>query len=44
MNIPFFQQLLDNGVFKSNELHDKAVAPMLDELLRWSEALKALRP
>jgi len=30
-------------VFKSNELHDKAVPVMLDELRRWSEALKTLR-
>ena len=44
VNIPFYTQLMENGVFKSNELHDKAVPVMLDELLRWSEALKTLRP
>jgi len=43
VNIPFYTQLMENGVFKSNELHDKAVPVMLDELLRWSEALKTLR-
>lgn len=43
VNIPFFSQLMENGVFKSNELHDKAVPVMLDELLRWSGALKTLR-
>lgn len=43
VNIPFFAQLLENGVFKSNETHDKAVPVMLDELLRWSEAMKVLR-
>jgi NAD(P)H-dependent FMN reductase len=43
VNIPFFTQLIENGVFKSNETHDKAVPVMLDELLRWSEALKTLR-
>jgi NAD(P)H-dependent FMN reductase len=43
VNIPFYTQLLQDGVFKSNETHDKAVGPMLDELLRWSEALKTLR-
>ena len=43
VNIPFYTQLMENGVFKSNELHDKAVPVMLDELFRWSEALKALR-
>ena len=43
VNIPFYSQLMQDGVFKSNETHDKAVAPMLDELARWSEALKSLR-
>ncbi len=43
VNIPFFAQLMDNGVFKSTELHDKAVPVMLDELLRWTNALKVLR-
>jgi NAD(P)H-dependent FMN reductase len=43
VNIPFFAQLLEHGVFKSNETHDKAVPVMLDELLRWSAALKVLR-
>jgi len=43
VNIPFYTQLMENGVFKSNELHDKAVPVMLDELRRWSEALKTLR-
>jgi NAD(P)H-dependent FMN reductase len=43
VNIPFYTQLVENGVFKSNETHDKAVPVMLDELLRWAEALKMLR-
>ena len=43
VSIPFFSQLMENGVFKSNETADKAVAPMLDELLRWTEALEVLR-
>ena len=43
VNIPLYTQLVENGVFKSNETHDKAVPVMLDELLRWSEALKTLR-
>ncbi len=43
VNIPFFAQLMEGGVFKSNETHDKAVGPMLDELLRWANALKVLR-
>ena len=41
--IPFFTQLMENGVFKGNETTDKAVPVMLDELLRWTEALKFLR-
>jgi NAD(P)H-dependent FMN reductase len=43
VNIPFYTQLMQDGVFKSNETHDKAVPVMLDELARWSEALKSLR-
>jgi NAD(P)H-dependent FMN reductase len=43
VNIPFFTQLIQDGVFKSNETHDKAAPVMLDELLRWAEALKTLR-
>ena len=41
--IPFFSQLMENGVFKGAEVHDKAVGPMLDELLKWTEALRPLR-
>jgi NAD(P)H-dependent FMN reductase len=43
VNIPFFTQFVQDGVFKANETHEKAVAPMLDELLRWADALKTLR-
>jgi NAD(P)H-dependent FMN reductase len=43
VNIPFFSQLIDAGVFKSNDVHDKAAPVMLDELLRWANALKPLR-
>ena len=43
VNVPFFSQLMENGVFKSNETHDKAAPVMLDELLRWAEALTVLR-
>jgi NAD(P)H-dependent FMN reductase len=43
VNIPFFSQLMENGIFKSNETADKAVPVMLDELLRWTDALKVLR-
>jgi NAD(P)H-dependent FMN reductase len=41
--IPFFSQFLKEGVFVPAEAHEKAAAVMLDELLRWAEALKALR-
>ena len=44
VNIPFYAQLMENGVFKGSETADKAVPVMLDELLRWTDALKALRP
>lgn len=43
VNLPFFTQMMENGVFKGNETADKAVAPMLNELLRWANALKPLR-
>ena len=43
VNIPFYTQFVQDGVFKANETHEKSVAPMLDELFRWSEALKTLR-
>ena len=41
---PFFSQSMHDGAFKSNESHEKAVVLMVNELLRWSEALRALRP
>jgi NAD(P)H-dependent FMN reductase len=43
VNIHFYTQLMENGVFKGNETHDKAAAVMLDELLRWTNALTPLR-
>jgi hypothetical protein len=43
VNIPFYTQLMEDGVFKGNETHDKAATVMLDELLRWTDALKPLR-
>jgi hypothetical protein len=39
VNIPFVAQLMENGVFKNNETHDKAATVVLDELLRWTDAL-----
>jgi NAD(P)H-dependent FMN reductase len=43
VNIPFFTQFVQDGVFNANETHSKAVPVMLDELLRWTEAMKTLR-
>jgi hypothetical protein len=34
---------MENGVFKGSETLEKASATMLDELLRWTEALAVLR-
>jgi NAD(P)H-dependent FMN reductase len=43
VNIPFYTQLMEDGVFKGNDTHEKAVTVMLNELLRWTDALKPLR-
>ena len=43
VTITFFAQLMENGVFKGSEALEKAGATMLDELLRWTEALTVLR-
>jgi hypothetical protein len=43
VNVPFFAQHVKDGVFTAPESTEKSVVPMLDELLRWSEALKTLR-
>jgi NAD(P)H-dependent FMN reductase len=41
--VPFYAQHLEEGVFKATEVHEKAATIMLDELLRWTEALRPLR-
>ena len=41
--IPLFSQFLKDGVFLPTEAHEKSATAMLDELLRWAEALKVLR-
>jgi NAD(P)H-dependent FMN reductase len=43
VGIPLVTQHLKDGVFTPTELHEKAASVMLDELLRWAEALKVLR-
>jgi hypothetical protein len=41
--VPMFTQFLKDGVFQATEHHENAGKAMLDELLRWTEAMKALR-
>ncbi|HVR62043.1 MAG TPA: NAD(P)H-dependent oxidoreductase [Polyangia bacterium] len=43
VTIANFAQQMDAGVFKATEANEKAGAVMLDELLRWSNALATLR-
>lgn len=45
VHIPFFAQHLNReaGTFEPGEVQVKAVRVMLDELLKWAEALKPLR-
>ncbi|HEX7476703.1 MAG TPA: hypothetical protein VF331_02750 [Polyangiales bacterium] len=43
VSIPFFSQHLKDGVFDPSDAQAKAVTDMLDELLRWTNALKTLR-
>ncbi len=43
--IPFFTQYIDSdtGTFDPGEVQEKAAGVMLDELLRWAQALRPLR-
>jgi NAD(P)H-dependent FMN reductase len=41
--IPFFAKRIENGVFTSDHVLDTSASVMLDELVRWNEALKILR-
>lgn len=41
--IPFFAKRIENGVFTSDDSIDKSASVMLDELVRWNEALRVLR-
>jgi hypothetical protein len=43
VHVPFFAQLMEAGKFKGGETQEKAATAMLDELVRWTNALKALR-
>jgi NAD(P)H-dependent FMN reductase len=44
VSIPFVREFIDeDGRLKPNEIMESAATEMLDELLRWSEALRPLR-
>lgn len=44
VNIPFFPNHIDDtGAFVATEIHEKSATDMLQELLRWADALKPLR-
>ena len=44
VTITFFAQLMENGAFKGSEALEKSSVTMLDELARWADALRVLRP
>ena len=45
VNIPFVREKLDeDGRLKPNEIMEQAAMAMLDELARWTQALRSLRP
>ncbi|HEX2678016.1 MAG TPA: NAD(P)H-dependent oxidoreductase [Polyangiales bacterium] len=43
VTIPSVGSLVENGTFKGGDNFDKAATGLLDELLRWANALKVLR-
>ena len=44
VTIPMFPQFIDaEGRFTPNEMHETSAKAMLDELVRWARALKAMR-
>lgn len=43
VSLPFYAQSIKDGVFQGSEANEKAAVAMLDELLRTTAALKALR-
>jgi NAD(P)H-dependent FMN reductase len=43
VTITYFSQLMDNQTFKGSEALEKSAVTMLDELARWTDALRALR-
>jgi NAD(P)H-dependent FMN reductase len=43
VTITFFSQLMEDHVFKGSEALEKSSVTMLDELARWTDAMRALR-
>ena len=43
VHIPFIARAIENGAFKATPDNEKAARAMLDELLKWTEALRVLR-
>jgi len=43
VTLPLFSKQLQDGVFQATEANQSAAAAMLDELARWTTALKTLR-
>jgi NAD(P)H-dependent FMN reductase len=43
VTIPFVAKHVADGVFTPDETHDKSAKGMLDELVRWTSALRVLR-
>ena len=43
VSLPFFEKRIENDVFKSDELVEKSVNAMMNELEKWTKALKPMR-
>ena len=43
VSISFVGKLVDNGRFAGGEIYDKSAQAMLDEMVRWTSALRVLR-
>lgn len=43
VTIPMVNQYVDGGVFRAIDVHEQSATVMLDELLRWAQALAPLR-
>lgn len=44
VHLPFYAQMMKEGAFEPAESYEKSAVTMLDELARWTGALKTLRP